>query len=140
MAVFLIFLLLSVSFARDYCLQAVENPYGEPYIDYAFRRAVERAVLEAGGRLSCKEGSKRVRLKVESLKETPIAFTPQQRVSSYNLELKLSLQVEEEKKGFSVALPYSQPTGGLGDLPRRKAVDDAFGIIYLQILEFLGRR
>jgi len=32
------------------------------------------------------------------------------------------------------AVPYSLPAGGYGDVPRRKAVDDLFDKIYLDLL------
>ncbi len=130
-------LLLSFSFSADFCLKAVENPYPEPYISYVFRKSLERAILETGNRLSCREGSKTIEPQVELLKETPIAFTPQQRVSAYNLEVRISLTVGKTKRAFSTTVPYSQPAGSLGDLPKRGAIEDAFGIIYIDMLEFI---
>lgn len=134
-------LMLFVSFAVgvDFCIKKVENPYPEPYLDFTFRKKLERAILETGNRIACKEGSKQIIPKVELLKETPIAYTPQQRVSAYNLELKVSLTVDGKSQSFSTAVPYSQPSGSLGDLPKRSAIDDAFGIIYIDMLEFIKK-
>lgn len=91
--------------------------------------------MESGHKISCKEGAKKIKAKVELLKETPIAYTPAQRVNAYNMELRLNLSLGKEDKTFSVVVPYSQPGGGVGDLPRKQAVEDAFKIIYFDILE-----
>jgi hypothetical protein len=135
-----LFILLSWAQAHDLCIRPVENPYGEPYLSYAFRKNLERAVLESGGRLRCSEGSQVILPRVKLFKETPIAYTPQQRVSAYTLELKLSLLWNAEEREFLATVPYSQPTGGLGDIPRRKAIEEAFGIIYLDMLQHIKRR
>lgn len=136
----LLFGVLSFGLAKSFCIKAVENPYAEPYLDYLLIKSVERAVLASGYKLDCAKGSQEISPAVELLKETPIAYTPQQRVSAYSLELKLSLRIGQEKKTFSVSVPYSQPEGGVGDLPRRAALEDALSIIYTEILQFIGRR
>lgn len=135
----LIVLFFSLSFATDFCLKEIENPYPEPYLNFAFRKNLEKAILETGNRLSCHRGSVEIIPKVELVKENPIAYTPQQRVSAYNLELKVSLNTEQKSQSFSVVVPYSQPEGGPGDLPRRSAIEEAFGIIYIEMLEFIKK-
>ncbi len=130
---------ISFAFSQPICIKEVQNPYGEPYVSYAFRKVVERALLEDGYTIGCYDGSKEVRLRVEALKDMPIAYTPQQRVSAYNLELKVSLSIDEKSRSFHVVVPYTQASGALGDLPRRQAVDEAFKIIYVDMLEFLRR-
>jgi len=60
-------------------------------------------------------------------------------VSAYNLELRVSLTVNGKGQSFSTVVPYSQPDGSFGDLPRRGAIEDAFGIIYIEMLEFIKR-
>ncbi len=134
---------LSVTFfalAEDFCIEEVQNPYPDSYINYVYRKNIEKALLESAHKISCKEGAKKIKAKVELLKETPIAYMPTQRVSAYNMELRLNLSLGKEDKTFNVVVPYSQPGGGVGDLPRRQAVEDAFKIIYLDILEFIKRR
>ncbi|MFN3976342.1 MAG: hypothetical protein ACK4LT_04680 [Aquificaceae bacterium] len=140
LAALILFFIPLFALSEDFCIEEVQNPYPESYINYVYRKSVERALLESGHGISCKEDAKRVKARVELLKETPIAYTPTQRVSAYNMELRLSLSVGGENKTFSVIVPYSQPEGGLGDLPRRQAIEDAFRIIYLDILEFIKRR
>lgn len=132
-----LFLSLSLSLAKDFCIKEVENPYAEVYLSYAFRKGLERAVLESGNRLRCGDGAQEIKPYIELMREVPIAYTPQQRVSAYNLELRVGLTVGEVKKVFSTSVPYSQTTGGVGDLPRRGAIQDAFGIIYIDMLEFI---
>ncbi|MEJ5339552.1 MAG: hypothetical protein ACK42C_04450 [Aquificaceae bacterium] len=134
-----LFFFISSAVGADFCIKRVENPYPEPYLDFTFRKRLERAILETGNTIVCKEGSQEIIPKVELLKETPIAFTPQQRVSAYNLELRVSLTVNGKGQSFSTVVPYSQPDGSFGDLPRRGAIEDAFGIIYIEMLEFIKR-
>lgn len=136
----LLLFLFSFAFSESLCIKELIDPYQESYIRYAFIKNVERAILESGNNISCDEGSKEVRLQVDLLKENPIAYTPQQRVSAYNMELRLSIAIGDKKRSFSVSVPYSQPTGSIGDLQKRAAIEDAFGIIYLDILEFFKRR
>ncbi len=136
----LLLLLFSFAFSEDVCIKDLVDPYKEPYLGYAFVKTVEKAILESGNSISCKEGSKEVRLQIELFRETPIAYSPQQRVSAYNMEMRLSVSIENTRKSFYVSVPYSQPTGAIGDLQRKEATEDAFKIIYLDILEFLKRR
>lgn len=130
----------SFAFSEDICIKEVSNPYTEVYLSYAFRKNLEKAILESGNSIGCGAGSKEIKPEVEMFKEVPIAYTPQQRVSAYNLEIKVSLTMEDKKRAFLVAVPYSQPTGAVGDLPKRKAIEDAFKIIYVDMLEFIKRR
>ena len=132
-----LFLSLSLSLAKNFCIKEVENPYAEVYLSYAFRKGLERAVLESGNRLRCGDGAQEIKPYIELMREVPIAYTPQQRVSAYSLELRVGLIVGEVRKVFSTSVPYSQATGGIGDLPRRGAIQDAFGIIYIDMLEFI---
>lgn len=136
----LLLLLFSFAFSEVLCIKELVNPYPEPYVDYIFRKTVEKAILESGNSIDCGEGSKDVRLEVEKIRENPIAYTSQQRVSAYSMELALKVSIEDKQKSFFVAVPYSQPTGSIGDLPRRGAIEDAFKILYLNILEFIKRR
>ncbi|MFN3871123.1 MAG: hypothetical protein ACK4MW_06550 [Aquificaceae bacterium] len=137
---FALFFMPLLALSEDFCIEKVQNPYTDSYINYIYRKSLEKALLESGHGISCKEGTKRIKPRVELLKETPIAYTPMQRVSAYNMELRLNLSVDGEGKSFHVVVPYFQPQGGVGDLPRKQAVEDAFRIIYLDILEFIKRR
>lgn len=128
-----------LSFALDVCLKPIENPYTEPYLDFALRKTLEKALLESGHKLACFPSSLELTPYVKLLRETPIAYSPNQRVSAYNLELSVALRTKDAERSFSVVVPYSLPTGALGSLPRRKAIDDALGIIYTDILEYLRK-
>jgi hypothetical protein len=131
-------LLISLAYAETFCIE-VENETNEPYLSYAVMKFVEKAVLESGATLSCKEDHKNLRVRIVRFKETPIAYTPEQRVSSYNLSLSLKLELEGREFTLSGSVPYTLPTGGLGDIPRRKAIDDLLDKIYWNLLQNLRR-
>ncbi len=61
-------------------------------------------------------------------------------MSAYSLEMTVRVKADTQDMTFSAVVPYSQPTGGVGDLPRRRAIEDAFGIIYLDMVEYFKRR
>ncbi|MEN3028991.1 MAG: hypothetical protein ABDH29_07265 [Aquificaceae bacterium] len=136
----ILLIIFSLGFSKDFCIRGIENPYPEPFLDYLLRKHTERAILESGHRLKCEGDAEEVKPAVELLRETPITYTPQQRVSAYSLELKVSLTVGKDRRSFSTTVSYSQPEGGLGDLPRRTALQDAMSIIYIDLLDFVGRR
>ncbi len=136
---FLLLWLVSIAFSSEVCIK-VENPYPEPYLGIAIRKTLERAVLESGKSLGCSQSAKELRAYVKELKEEPIAYTPQQRVSAYNLRLSISLKTDSEERTYTQGVSYSQPTGALGNLPRRQAIDTILSIIYLDMLQDLKRR
>ncbi len=137
---FLIILLLSGSlFAQTFCVREVLNSTDEPYLSYSLLRIVERALLENGYELGCEGSFNEIGLKVKEFKEIPIAYTPEQRVSSYNLILSVELKVNGEDHTLRSFVPYDLPYGGLGDVPRRRAIDDLLDKIYIEILEILRR-
>ena len=137
---FLILLLSTgVLWAGVFCIEEVENDTKEPYLSYSLLKVVEEAILENGHRISCDRMSKKVKVRVKKFEEIPIAYTPEQRVSSYNLFLSVELEVNGQKHSFSSSVPYTLPYGGLGDIPRRKAIDDLLDKIYLEILKTLRR-
>ncbi len=133
---FLTFLLLwtAVVLGEVFCVEDVENPTNDPYIGYSLQRVTEKALLEGGFVLSCEEGARRVRIRVISLEEIPIAYTPRQRVSSYNLILWAEVRLNGRSIKVGGAVPYTLPSGGYGDVPRRKAVDDLLDKVYLDLL------
>ncbi len=135
----LILLLLSLAYAGSFCIKEVENETNEPYLSYALLRTLEKAVLEVGGDISCSGDFREIRVKVRSFRELPIAYTPQHRVSSYNLSLSVEIQVEGSSFVLSGTVPYTLPSGGLGDIPRRSAVDDLVDKIYLDLIKNLRR-
>jgi len=53
----------------EVCLSELKNPYPDDYLDYALRRTVERAFLQAGERLRCGEGSEKVSVEVLEYKD-----------------------------------------------------------------------
>jgi len=137
---FLILLLIfDLLRAEPFCVKGIDNDTEEPYLSYELLRIVERAVLESGHELRCDGDTKEVRLRVKEFKEVPIAYTSKQRVSSYNLSLSFELNIDG--KGYTIrsSVPYTLPYGGLGDIPRRKAINDLLDKIYGDILNILRR-
>jgi hypothetical protein len=133
----LLLLTFSLAFGDVFCIRLERDPYRDPYLSFAVLRTVERAVIESGHSINCEGGHRDLRVKVVSFREVPIAYTPEQRVSAYNLLLTISLRVWGKEFRLGGAVPYSLPTGGLGDVPRRKAIDDLLDKLYLNILERL---
>lgn len=132
--------LFQTAIGREVCLSELKNPYPDDYLDYALRRTVERAFLQAGERLGCGEGSEKVTVEVLEYKDIPTGLSPYQRVNSYNLLLSFELKTQSRSYKYSVTVPYFLPSGGEGDLPRRSALEDALGIIYPRLIEDLIRR
>ena len=140
MIILALILSMGIAFSSAFCIKSVENPYRDPYINYALRKKLEDAILESGNTLDCKEDAIVILPIVKELKETPIAYSPYQRVNAYNLTLKVAIKDGKEERDFSFTVPYNLPTGGLGDLPRRKAIDDILGIIYIELVQYFKRR
>jgi hypothetical protein len=132
--------LFQTAISKEVCLSELKNPYPDDYLDYALRRTVERAFLQAGERLRCGEGSEKVTVEVLEYKDIPTGLSPFQRVNSYNLLLSFELKTQSKSYKYSVAVPYFLPSGGEGDLPKRSALEDALGIIYPRLIEDLIRR
>ncbi len=139
MRTFLIGLFASLSFGGPLCVELVRDPYRDPYLSFAVLRTVERAVLESGRGLSCGDGSEALKVEIVRFEERPIAYTPEQRVSAYTLRITLKFTMRDRSFSVTSVVPYSLPTGGLGDIPRRRAIDDALDKIYLNILKNLRR-
>ncbi len=135
----LLLLWVSLVFSLEFCIKPVENPYKEPYLSYALRRNIENAILESGHKVGCGKDAIAIVPMVKDLKEIPIAYTPYQRVSAYNITLTVALKDIKGEKDFSFTVPYSLPTGGLGDLPRRQAIDNLLGIIYIELIQYFRR-
>ncbi|NAZ23469.1 MAG: hypothetical protein GU346_03295 [Thermocrinis sp.] len=132
--------LFQTAIGKEVCLSELKNPYPDDYLDYALRRTVERAFLQAGERLRCGEGSEKVSVEVLEYKDIPTGLSSFQRVNSYNLFLSFELKTQGKSYKYSVAVPYFLPSGGQGDLPKRSALEDALGIIYNKLIENLIRR
>ena len=139
MQILILFLLAGTVFAQTFCIKDVRNETNEPYLSYSLLRIVERALLENGYEVDCDGSFSKIELRVKEFKEIPIAYTPEQRVSSYNLILSVELKVNGKDHTLRSFVPYDLPYGGLGDLPRRKAIDDLLDKIYIDILEILRR-
>ena len=133
-------LLLSISFGAEVCIKQLNNPFPEPYLTHALRNTVERAFLQAGAKLGCKEGTQEVNVAVLELKENPAGISPSQRVNVYELNLSFRLKFKDEEKNYGAKVSYSLPSGAEGDIGRRFAIDDALNIIYPKLLEDLRRR
>ncbi len=134
----IIVLFISLSWANEFCIEKIENETNEPYLSYALQKAVERALIENGHKLSCERG-KKVYLRVKNFREIPIAYTPQQRVSSYNLTVNVEIEVDGEKITIGSTVPYSLLPTSYGDIPRRRAIDELIDKIYLRLLESFRR-
>jgi len=132
--------LFQTAIGGEVCLSELKNPYPDDYLDYALRRTVERAFLQAGEKLRCGEGSEKVSLEVLKYKDVPTGLSPYQRINSYNLLLSFELKTQNKSYKYSVVVPYFLPSGGQGDVPKRSALEDALGIIYPRLIEDLSRR
>ncbi len=132
--------LTSLAFSSEVCIKHVENPYPEPYLNIALRKILERALLSSGKSLGCSQDAKELKVFVKEFKEEPLAYTPLQRVSTYNLRLSISLVDGVSERTYTQSISYPQPTGALGNMPRREAIDTIMGIIYLDILRDMRRR
>ena len=132
--------LLQTAFGKEVCLSELKNPYPDDYLDYALRRTVERAFLQAGEKLRCGDGSEKVSVEVLEYKDIPTGLSPFQRANSYNLFLSFELKTQDKSYKYSATVPYFLPSGGQGDIPKRSALEDALGIIYPRLIEDLIRR
>ncbi len=135
----LILLMTAPLRAERFCIERVENPTNDPYIGYGVQRIVEKAFIGNGFTLSCEGDHRKVIVRVIRFEEIPIAYTSRQRVSSYNLLLTAEVRVNGESFSFGGTVPYTLPSGGYGDIPRRKAVDDLLDKIYLDLLRKVRR-
>jgi hypothetical protein len=134
------FVLFKTAIGKEVCLSELKNPYPDDYLDYALRRTVERAFLQAGEKLRCGEASEKVSVEVLEYKDIPIGLSPFQRVNSYNLFLSFEIKTQDKSYRYSVAVSYFLPSGGQGDIPKRSALEDTLGIIYPRLIEDLSRR
>jgi hypothetical protein len=132
--------LFQTAMGGEVCLSELKNPYPDDYLDYALRRTVERAFLQAGEKLRCGEGSEKVSVEVLEYKDIPTGLSPYQRVNSYNLFLSFEIKTQDKSYRYSIAVSYFLPSGGQGDVPKRSALEDALGIIYPKLIEDLSRR
>ena len=128
-----------LSFSADFCFKSIENPYPEPYVNLALRKRIEMAILESGGTLKCADNSKDVSVIVKDFREEPIAYTAFQRVNFYSLTLSITLNIDNKEKTYTQTVSYPQPSGSLGNIPRRRAIDDIVSIIYLEIVQDIRR-
>lgn len=107
----------------------------DPYVKQIVIRKIEEYALEAGFKIRCKRNTPRIKVKA-NLREVPTTISAKQRVSSYTLYLSISLGEES----FSASVPYSLPYGSLAELPRRKALEEAFSRIKLHIIKYFSRK
>jgi len=122
-------LFISLTFGGEICLD-LKDRGEDPYVAQRLYHHLRNLFLEAGFTLSCSDKSKKMYAEV-SYSETPISISPKQRVSSYIFYLKVRLNDRE----FMSSAPYSV-NSSYGEIPRRKAVDEAFGKMKLSILEY----
>ena len=123
-------LLISITFGGEICLK-LHSSGEDPYIAHRAYHHIKNLFLESGFTLSCERNAKKVNVDV-SYTDVPISVSSRQRVSSYNLFLKVLINDRE----FVSSVPYFV-NASLGEIQRRKAVDEAFSRIKLNILEYL---
>ena len=126
--IFVIF--ISVTFGGEICLK-LHSSNEDPYVSHRIYHHLKNLFLETGFNLSCRDKAQKVNVEI-SYSETPISVSSRQRVSSYILHLRVRLNDKE----FSGSVPYSV-NASYGEIPRRKAIEEAFGRIKLNILEYL---
>jgi len=129
----LLTLLFGFAFGLEVCPRwniRLPDPYGAQLV----KEKITEYLLESGLELSCKEGSKALGIEVSS-KERGLSISPRQRVSTYLLTLKVKVGGES----FSASVPYSQSSGGLGELPRREALAEALQRLKLQLIDYFFR-
>ena len=133
----LIFLLVNLTAFGGICVKRVENPGTDPYLNYVLLQRIEQALLEVGKKVECSENSRELVVSIKRLKDIPLAFSPEQRVTSYTLEVVVSIKLDGKEAEFFWSVPYEQTNGLQGELPRREAFEDAVDKISIQILDFL---
>ncbi len=128
----MIFLLPLLAVGGELCLSVDGTNLKDPFVKQYVLGRINQYVLESGWEVGCSEKARRLVLKVRYT-ERPLVISAGQRVKSYLL----SLRVEINGKSFGASVPYSLPYGGLGELPRRKALEEALGRMKLSIIEYL---
>ncbi|GAB6066339.1 hypothetical protein JCM9492_14320 [Aquifex pyrophilus] len=126
----LVFFLLSFLFAKELCLD-FNIDTEDSYVNKRIAQYVERFALESGFELSCSEKSLNLSVSA-SFSERSVAISPKQRVSTYLFSLSIRIGSES----FSTSVPYSLPSGALGELPRRKALEEAIQRLKLPIIKY----
>ncbi len=136
------FFMISFSFPAEQrvCISVKGDFPKEKYIRIIVRKRVERALLESGYKPSCEKPFVPLNVVIKRVRERPIAYTSKGRISSYSLSIELEMVFGDKKGIFKGFAPYRQPTGAVGDLYRKKAVNEIIDKIYLNILKFISRR
>ncbi len=137
-----LFLIAGFSFSGEerVCINVKGDFPKEKYIRIIVRKRVEKALLESGYKPSCQKPFVPLDVIIRRVKERPIAYTSKGRISSYSLSIELEMVFGEKRGIFKGFAPYRQPTGAVGDLYRKKAVNEIIDKIYLNILKFISRR
>ncbi len=138
----ILFLVAGFSFSEEkrVCINVKGDFPKEKYIRIIVRKRVERALLESGYKPSCQKPFVPLNVVIKRVEERPIAYTSKGRISSYNLSIELEMVLGDKRETFTGFAPYRQPTGAVGDLYRKKAVNEIIDKIYLNILKFISRR
>jgi len=131
---YMIILFPLILFAKEVCLDFSDMELEDPYVKQAVIKKVEEYALEAGLKIKCSVGIPRIKVTAD-FKEIPSTISAKQRVSSYTLHLRINLGEES----FSASVPYSLPSGALAELPKRKALEEAFTRIKLHLIKFFSR-
>jgi len=122
-------LFISITFGGEICLD-LKDLGEDPYVAQRLYYHLRNLFLEAGFTLSCSDKAQKMYAEF-SYSETPISISPKQRVSSYIFYLKVRLNDRE----FTSSAPYFV-NSSYGEIPKRKAVDEAFGKMKLSVLEY----
>jgi len=133
MPILIILMMLSlIANGREICLSVEGRNLKDPFVKQYVLDKINQYILESGWSVGCSEKALRLYLRVD-YNERPLVISAGQRVKSYLFSLKIRIN----GRRFSASVPYSLPYGGLGELPRRKAVEEAMGRMKLSIIEYL---
>ncbi|NPB06927.1 MAG: hypothetical protein GXO03_04900 [Aquificae bacterium] len=127
---FLVLLALPV-FAQELCL-TVKGSFPDPYARLVVTKKLRETALEAGYALGCGPNARKLELRAE-VNERPLVVSGLQRVSTYLLKL----TVKTPQESFSASVPYRLAYGGEAELPRRRALEEAFRRLKLRLLDYL---
>ena len=141
LVLFILFFKSIFAFGKEEICVTVKGDYPqEKYLRIALKRSVEKALIETGYITGCDKDSKKLLIIIKNVNEKPIAYTSKSRIRSFSLTIVMDIIMENKKGRFSSFAPYGQPSGGIGDINRKKAIDEIIDKIYLDILKFLSRR
>lgn len=139
LVILLCFFNILLANAQNFCIREKEGvPIDDPYIQEYTIKYVEKAFLEAHKNLNCNDKSSDiVYIKITNFSNVPIGYSIYQRANNYMLTVNLELDIAKKHFVYSQVSYYTLPTGGMGNLPRRQAFEDAMSRIKDNIISDL---